>query len=98
MIISFGDQATSDIFHERETALSRRVPNTLRRATRRRLNALQLASEPRDLRTPPGNRFESLRGDWHGWFSIRVNDQFRIIFQWDSGRGGATEVRVIDYH
>lgn len=49
-----------------------------------------------DLRSPPGNRLEALRGDWRGFHSIRANDQWRVVFRWVEG--GAHDVRLIDYH
>jgi proteic killer suppression protein len=50
----------------------------------------------KDLRAPPGNRLEALKGDWSGYYSIRINIQWRIIFRWESGH--ASDVRVVDYH
>ena len=49
-----------------------------------------------DLRVPPGNRLESLKGEWRGFYSIRINDQWRVVFRWQGGH--AAEVRVVDYH
>jgi proteic killer suppression protein len=64
--------------------------------TRRKLALLDAATEIEDLRTPPGNRLEKLRGGRHGQYSIRINDQYRICFAW---RGhDAYEVEIIDYH
>jgi proteic killer suppression protein len=54
------------------------------------------ASELGDLRAPPGNRLELLKGDWAGFHSIRINDQWRLVFRWQSG--SAFEVQVVDYH
>jgi len=54
------------------------------------------ASELRDLRALPGNRLEVLKGKWKGFYSIRINDQWRVVFLWESGN--AFDVRVIDYH
>ena len=63
---------------------------------RRKLRQLQIANRLGDLRVPPGNRFESLKGDRAGQYSIRVNDQFRVCFRWTSG--GAADVEIVDYH
>jgi len=54
------------------------------------------ASELGDLRVPPGNRLESLKGEWRGFYSIRINDQWRVVFRWQGGH--AADVRVVDYH
>jgi proteic killer suppression protein len=57
---------------------------------------LNSARNINDLRSPPGNRLEALRGDWRGFHSVRVNDQWRIVFRWAEGQ--AHDVRLIDYH
>jgi proteic killer suppression protein len=62
----------------------------------RKLDALDLAEILDDLRVPPGNRLEALRGDRHGQHSIRINDQYRICFVWKDGE--AKQVEVVDYH
>ena len=62
----------------------------------RRLAALDAAHELRDLRSPPGNRFEALKGDRRGQYSIRINDQWRICFKWTGI--GPVEVEIVDYH
>jgi proteic killer suppression protein len=54
------------------------------------------AAELTDLRAPPGNRLEALKGRWRGYFSIRVNDQWRVVFRWQAGN--AADVQVVDYH
>lgn len=63
---------------------------------RRKLRQLEIAGRLEDLRIPPGNRLEALRGDRAGQHSIRVNDQFRLCFRWTSG--GAEGVEIVDYH
>lgn len=63
---------------------------------KRKLLYLHDATDLRDLRAPPDNRLESLRGNWKGFHSIRINDRWRLVFKWNSGR--ASEVCVIDYH
>jgi len=63
---------------------------------RRKLRQLQIAESLQDLRVPPGNRLEALKGDRAGQYSIRVNDQFRVCFQWT--QFGAKDVEIVDYH
>ena len=96
MIVSFGDQATEELFHGLATGRTRRFPPDVRRAAIRKLDMLNSAHELRDLRSPPGNRLEALAGDLRGFHSIRVNDQWRLIFR---GRDTDAEaVALIDYH
>ncbi len=66
------------------------------KVTMRKLDILNYAETLEDLRSPPGNRLESLKGNWQGWYSIRINNQWRIIFQWTSL--GPTNVCITDYH
>jgi proteic killer suppression protein len=68
----------------------------VQKLARRKLRLIQAAVAMEDLRVPPGNRLEKLRGDRAGQYSIRVNDQFRICFRWVEG--GAVEVELVDYH
>jgi toxin HigB-1 len=63
---------------------------------RRKLDILHYAALLSDLNSPPGNRLEALKGAWNGFHSIRINDQWRVVFRWS--REGAENVRVIDYH
>lgn len=76
--------------------LSRRLPVEIRRAATRKLQYLNAATRVADLASPPGNRLEALRGDLRGYHSIRVNNQWRIIFRFDDGN--ASDVDVVDYH
>ncbi|MYH49021.1 MAG: type II toxin-antitoxin system RelE/ParE family toxin [Gammaproteobacteria bacterium] len=94
MIESFGDDATEALFHGRGRA--RRIPEQLRERAVRRLDMLNAADSLRDLRSPPGNRLEQLRGDLRGLYSIRINEQWRIVFRWESGN--ASGVSIVDYH
>ncbi len=96
MIISFGDKATEDLYHGRSTARTRRFSQKLLRVALRKLDMLNAAVELLDLRAPPGNRLESLGGDLEGFHSVRVNDQWRIVFGWSGG--DALDVRLMDYH
>ncbi|MDH3806799.1 MAG: type II toxin-antitoxin system RelE/ParE family toxin, partial [Gammaproteobacteria bacterium] len=70
-----------DLFDDKRTKATRAFPPELRRAARRKLLYLHDAAELRDLRVPPGNRLEGLKGNWKGFHSIRVNDQWRVVFQ-----------------
>ena len=96
MIASFGDAATADLYHGRRTAKVRRYPSTVVQAATRKLDLLNAAHALLDLRSPPGNRLEALKGDWKGFHSIRVNQQWRIVFRWIDNQ--ALDVQVIDYH
>ena len=94
-IRSFGDKATEKFF------VTGRVPTgvgwaSVRNVVRRKLDMLQYAARLHDLKSPPGNRLEALRGKLAGLHSIRVNDQWRIVFEWTEE--GAADVRVTDYH
>lgn len=95
MIASFGDQATEALFHGR-VGRARRVPPDIRNAALRKLDMVNAGREFRDLRMPPGNRLEALKGDRKGTYSIRVNDQWRVVFRWEGG--DAHEVSIVDYH
>ncbi len=68
---------------------------TIERVARRKLEVLESAGRLSDLRSPPGNRLEALKGDRKGQYSIRINDQWRICFRWDEG---AEAVEIVDYH
>ncbi len=96
MIIDFGDDATANIFHGENTKAARRIPVSIGRTAFRKLDMLNAAHELRDLMVPPGNRLEALRGNLAGRHSIRINDQFRVVFRWKDGN--AYEVRITDYH
>jgi proteic killer suppression protein len=92
MIASFKDEETRTVFL---TGSSRRFGKTARSAARR-LAEIDFAQDVSDLRYPPGNRLEQLKGDRLGQWSIRVNDQFRVCFTWDGK--DAREVELVDYH
>jgi len=96
MIISFKHKFTKNLFEDKETRETLRLPPSLRRAARRKILYLHDAAELNDLRAPPGNRLEQLQGDLRGYFSIRVNDQWRLIFRWHEGN--VTDLELIDYH
>ena len=96
MIASFGDQGTADLYHGVRTRRARAFPNDLVAVALRKLDMLNAARTLLDLRSPPGNRLELLRGRWRGFHSIRVNEQWRIVFRW--AEGAAHDVRLLDYH
>ena len=85
-----------DLYDEKNTKTVRRIPKELQRRARRKLLYLHDTAELKDLREPPGNRLEAPKGDWKGFHSIRINDQWRIVFRWQSSN--AYEVHVINYH
>ncbi len=96
MIQSFADEASADIFRERNTKAARQIPKDLWRIVQRKLKMLDVAARVSDLESPPGNRLKALRGKMSGRHSIRVNEQYRVIFRWENGH--AFEVAVEDYH
>jgi toxin HigB-1 len=93
VIKSFGDRDTERLF-QREPV--RRFPADLRRVMLRKLVIVDAAESLEDLRSPPGNRLEKLRGDRQGQHSVRVNDPWRICFTWADGN--AHHVAIVDYH
>ena len=93
MIRSFRDRETQKIF-ERDG--SRKLPGDIQRGAQRKLVLLDSAESLDDLRSPPGNRLEKLRGDREGCYSIRINDQWRICFRWTGH--GPEDVEIVDYH
>lgn len=96
MIESFGNRLTEDLFFDRHSREVRQFPPALLRVARRKVLYLHDAVALEDLRVPPGNRLEALRGRWKGFHSIRINDQWRVVFRWE--RGHAFEVAVVDDH
>ncbi len=94
-IRSFGDAATADLFHGRKTARVRRFPQDVLSIALRKLDVINAAHKLDDLSSPPGNRLEPLKGERKGFHSIRVNDQWRIVFRWEDG---AHDVSLVDYH
>jgi toxin HigB-1 len=96
MIASFGDRATEDLYHGRPTARAGRFPHDVVDAALVKMDSLNGAASMLDLRSPPGNRLEALKGDLKGWHSIRVNDQWRLISRWQGN--DAHKVQLTDYH
>ena len=93
MIGSFKDRVTEELWR---TGYSRRLGADLSRVARRKVAQIHFATRLEDLRVPPGNRLESLRGDRAGQHSIRVNDQWRICFVWRESE--AYDIELVDYH
>jgi proteic killer suppression protein len=96
MIQSFGDQATEDLYHGRRTARTRRFHPDVQTAALRKLDMLNAATRLDDLRSPPGNRLEQLRGDLRGFHSVRVTGRWRLVFRWTAS--GPASVSLTDYH
>ncbi|MDX2221546.1 MAG: type II toxin-antitoxin system RelE/ParE family toxin [Rhodospirillaceae bacterium] len=92
MIRSFGCRATEALFNDEPVVRFR----AFERVARRKLELLSAARQLAELRIPPGNRLEALKGDRQGQYSIRINDQWRICFRWEDG--GAWNVEIVDYH
>ena len=93
MIRSFADTEAELIWSGRR---SRKLPPDIQSVALRKLRLLNQAQVLQDLRVPPGNRLEALRGDRVGQYSIRINDQWRICFTWSEG--AASNVQIVDYH
>lgn len=93
MIHSFIDSETESIYNGIQ---SRKLPYGIQNVARRKLRMIAAARIVEDLRIPPGNRLEKLSGDLNGFYSIRINDQWRIVFKFENG--GAEDVGIKDYH
>ncbi len=96
MIRTIGNVTTQDIFDGENSKAARKLPRELHGKARRLLDLINSAIRIDDLRIPPGNRLEALKGDFKGFHSIRINDQWRIVFKWFGGH--ADEVQIVDYH
>jgi proteic killer suppression protein len=97
VIRSFADRGTEDIFNGADTRLARTTcPKSLWPTARRKLDQLNRVRDLADLAVLPGNRLERLRGDRIGQYSIRINEQYRVCFHWESDY--ADEVEITDYH
>jgi toxin HigB-1 len=94
MIVSYRDKRTSDF------ATGKRIKafSGFERSAQLKLDRMQAATTVNDLSALPGNRFERLRGDRKGQLSIRINDQWRICFEWPEDANGPTNVEIVDYH
>lgn len=93
MIKSFGDKETEKIY---QLERSRRLPNDIQQIALRKLRMLNNSKNINDLRMPPANRLEKLSGNLADKYSIRINNQWRICFEWNDG--DAYDVEIVDYH
>jgi len=93
MIRSFKNSATAKIF---KRSHSKKIPNDIQRAAFRKLRMINRSHNINDLRIPPANRLEKLKGERTGQYSIRINDQWRICFTWKDG--DVFDVEIVDYH
>ena len=93
MIKSFGNKESDRVWVGERV---KKLPMTVQEIGRRKLRILNNAVDLNDLRIPPANKLEKLAGNFKGFYSIRINDQWRIIFKWNIGN--AFEVEIIDYH
>ena len=99
MIVSSKDGGTEDVFDGRDTNRARKAcPANLVRVARRKLDQINQAVALEDLRAPPSNRLEKMKGNREGGHSIRTNDQWRVCFIWTAASLGAEEVEIVDYH
>jgi len=93
MIISFGSKETEKIWNGERV---KKIPLEIQKKGRRKLRMLNNSQNIADLRIPPSNRLEKLRGNLKEFYSISINDQWRIIFKWNKGQ--TAEVKILDYH
>lgn len=93
MIFSFADKETEKIWNG---LVSRKLPREIQETARRKLRMINNSIDINDLRIPPANRLEKLKGDLKEFYSIRINEQWRITFKWEIGN--AFEVKIVDYH
>lgn len=93
MIVSFDDKETEKIWNG---FVSRKLPREIQETARRKLRMINNSIDISDLRIPPANRLEKLKGDLKEFYSIRINNQWRITFKWENGN--AFEVKIVDYH
>jgi len=96
MIHSIADKLARDVFDGINSKASRRLPLELHPKARRLMDYINAAGNINDLRVPPGNHLEALKGDLLGFYSIRINDQWRVVFRWVES--DAEEVQIMDYH
>ncbi len=94
MIISYRDKRTRDFVNGKRV----RIFSRIERAARLKVDRLEAATSLKDLAALPGNRFEVLKGDRKDQYSIRINDQWRICFEWPQGHPGPARVEIVDYH
>jgi len=93
MIVSFKDKETEKIW---KGIVSKKLPREIQEVARRKLRMINNSIDVDDLRIPPANRLEKLKGNLKDYFSIRINNRWRVIFIWESGN--AIDVQIVDYH
>lgn len=93
MIKSFGDKETEKIYYQQ---FSRKLPQAVQRIALRKMIMMDAARCLDDLRVPPANHLELLQGDYRGFYSIRINDQYRLVFKYENG--DIYKVTIVDYH
>lgn len=93
MVVSFGNKETEKIWNG---IVSKKLPPEIQEVARRKLRMINNSMDINDLKIPPANRLEKLKGDLKEFYSIRINSQWRIVFKWDNGN--ASEVEILDYH
>ena len=93
MIKSFGDKETEKIWNG---IYSKKLPSEIQQIARRKLRMINSAQDINDLKVPPGNRLEKLKGNLKDFYSIRINNQWRIVFQWINN--DAYEIKIVNYH
>ncbi len=97
VIVSFRDDGTKDVWDGKNSRAARKTcPDKILGVARRKLDMVAQAVRLDDLRAPPANHLEKLKGDREGQYSIRINQQYRLCFNWTES--GATEVEITDYH
>ncbi len=96
MITGFGNKVTEDIYNGIHSKNARKFPQNLLPIAYRKLDMINSAHAINDLRFPPGNRLEPLKGNFAGFYSIRINDQYRIVFKLTGSH--AEKVQIIDFH
>jgi proteic killer suppression protein len=96
-IVSFEGRGTEDVFNGEDSRAARKAcPVEIRKVARRKLEQLNAVSALGDLRIPPGNELEALKGDRKGQHSIRINEKYRVCFTWTDA--GPKDVEIVDYH
>jgi len=96
LIISFGNKSTADLFNGINSREARKIPSEITKKVLNKLDILNAVETLDELKSPPGNRLEALKENLKGFYSIRINNQWRIIFQWHNGN--VSQVQIIDYH
>ncbi|WP_040471001.1 type II toxin-antitoxin system RelE/ParE family toxin [Lentilactobacillus kisonensis] len=94
MIRTFADKETEKIYNQ---IFSKKLPQSIQKVALRKLLMIDFAMDINDLRVPPGNHLERLVGDYQGWYSVRINDQYRILFTVQD-ENNFTQVQIVDYH